>query len=604
MKYFFFLLSVLCFIACGGSGKLSMPDDGTMEKLRETHTDSLATVLENIDITRFSKDEKMNYAWWLSRLHFMQGRNLVNDTLIHEALAYYKEQKSPRVVYSYIIAAEQINALGNKPNEGKELYEKALEASDYYNDTYHNDYIIRHLISIYDSPKEEKRLKELLELLKESKQPSAITYYTLISTYSIILNEPDSLSKYANEGIEFARKEDSYWEYEFTRMYVEGLNKAGRHSQALRLIKDLEKRLKTNETLKLNYISTFIGLNELDSARYYIEQLEPFVREIQGRTEGDVIDLVLSSYKIIIDSKEGKPISLGTIGYPGDKIMQKNSKRIRADRERQFVQNKLLKQNLTLDIERGKMKQRFLWAGIVALIIVTVVVFAYQRKLLQKERSIRQAKEQLRLRSLQLSENELVIHRNKEYIRSLSLQLDENGELKQEIDRLTENNRAIQEENDTLQKDINNYLTVIDKKDREVVAYDKLAEENERLSDRENLLVSQLVNYTKPLATIINKPHYIDITQWPEVMHAINQLFDGFTYRLHADFPGLTEEDIRYCGLIKLRLSNSVIAILTGVSPSSVTKRKQRIKEKMSQQRPLSDVKKEQSLEIYLWNYR
>jgi len=71
---------------------------------------------------------------------------------------------------------------------------------------------------------------------------------------------------------------------------------------------------------------------------------------------------------------------------------------------------------------------------------------------------------------------------------------------------------------------------------------------------------------------------------------------------LGIDFPSLTEEDIQYCCLIKLRLSTSVISTLTAVSPSSVTKRKQRIKEKMNQQRP-ADVRKEQPLEIYMWSY-
>jgi hypothetical protein len=82
--------------------------------------------------------------------------------------------------------------------------------------------------------------------------------------------------------------------------------------------------------------------------------------------------------------------------------------------------------------------------------------------------------------------------------------------------------------------------------------------------------------------------------QWPEIIHAVNSLFDGFSYRLHTEFPALTEEDVRYCCLIKLRLTTSVISTLTGISPSSVTKRKQRIREK---------IHKDQPLEIYLWNY-
>jgi hypothetical protein len=70
---------------------------------------------------------------------------------------------------------------------------------------------------------------------------------------------------------------------------------------------------------------------------------------------------------------------------------------------------------------------------------------------------------------------------------------------------------------------------------------------------------------------------------------------------LQAEYPTLTEEDIRYCCLMELRLTTSNIGTLMAVSPQSVSKRKQRIKEKMSKKN--SKLFNEQSLENYLWNY-
>ena len=256
---------------------------------------------------------------------------------------------------------------------------------------------------------------------------------------------------------------------------------------------------------------------------------------------------------------------------------------------------------MRLAIERGKMRQGFLWAGIIVLLGIVLIVFIYQRKLLEKERSVQKANEQLRLHIIQITENESIIRRNEEMIDSLSSQLDENDDLKQEISQLNEENEGLKERNKTLQKDIEQTAKSVGRKDTDIDVYGKLAEQNARLQERERFLTARLIAQTEVLDKLSKKPHYIEKTQQPEIINAVNQLFDGFSYRLHVDFPTLTEEDIFYCCLFKLRLSTSVIGLLMGISPSSVTKRKQRIKEKMSPQLSVNNTV-EQSMEIYSWN--
>ena len=175
----------------------------------------------------------------------------------------------------------------------------------------------------------------------------------------------------------------------------------------------------------------------------------------------------------------------------------------------------------------------------------------------------------------------------------MSTQLDESGELKLEIEKLVAENEKLQQGNRTLQKDVEQFSISIRQKDQELYAYEKLVGENARLQERERFLTVQVVAQTEVLDQLSKKPHYIEDSRWPEIIHAINQLFDGFSYRLHTDFPALSEEDIHYCCLIKLRLTTSVISTLTGISPSSVTKRKQRIKEKLSQQHRPPEIRKD-----------
>jgi len=365
----------------------------------------------------------------------------------------------------------------------------------------------------------------------------------------------------------------------------------------------LTNKYPKKKELDLNFITTFINMDQLDSAQFYIDRLNSFIHSINiVNEETDMIGMIIKSFQMVIDAKKGRPIGLTQIGTSGDNIMTRARHAIRIDRERQFVQNKLIQDNLKSDIEKGQLRQRFLWAGIIVLFLVTIMVYVFQRKLLRKERSVQQAKEQLQLHLLQLSENESIIRKNEELILTLSSQLDESDELKDEIVQISTENEALKKRNETLQKDIQHFSQSIQQKDKEMLTYEKLSEQNIRLQERERFLTSQLITHIDILNHLRIKPRYIDEPQWPGIIHAVNQLYDNFTLRLHTDYPGLTEEDIRYCCLIKLHLSTSVIAILTAISPSSVTKRKQRIKEKMNQQRP-EEVQKEQPLEIYMWGY-
>ena len=223
--------------------------------------------------------------------------------------------------------------------------------------------------------------------------------------------------------------------------------------------------------------------------------------------------------------------------------------------------------------------------------------FRLSKKIIEQRRSVQNAKEQLRLHTIQLTENEAVIRKNEELINSLSAHSDENDDLKQEIAQLNEENETLKEKNKTLQTNIAQASQSISEKDTDVEAYEKLAEQNAKLQERERFLTARLIGQTEILDKLSKKPRYIEKLQQPEIINAVNQLFDGYSYQLHIDFPLLTEEDIFYCCLFKLRLSTSVIGILMGISPSSVTKRRQRIKEKMNRQ-PLA----ENSSEIYSWN--
>ena len=612
MRFSVYLSIVFCaffFIACHPAIKQQMPEEVAMERILQENPDSLANLLEEkINPFILSEEQKADYARWLTKTHLRQQRSLMNDTLIHYSVDYYKKTDSPYLLETYLLAAEQADWSGTDASRKEYILNEALQVAQSRNDTTTIQTIVSKLNNLFEIPKED-RINELINITKKyyGEQWSVLTYMNLVKLYAL-QKQNDSVLFYVRKGVELAREQNDSREYSLLRQYSRSLHLLRQDESALNILKELENRLPYGLEIVLDYSLIWVNMGKLDSAQVYIDSACHIINTVKNDPSNTISDeiyifeLLLSEIQSMIDIKKGKILSFDNIGPTANKILYNSRNNMKIYREQQFVQNKLLRDNLNLEIERAKLKQRFLWAGLGLLFVIVLIVFFYQRKLLRKERSVQQVKEQLHLHSLQLSENELLISKNEEVIKDLSSQIDEGGELKQDINLLVEENEALKQKNISLQKDIEQYSGSIGKNNRDMEAYEKLTLRNAKLQERERLLTAQLIANTPFLDKLNRKPHYIDVTEWPEILHTANQMFDGFSYRLSLDFPCLTEEDIQYCCLIKLRFSTSLIATFTGISPSSVTKRKRRIKEKMNQQRP-AEVLNEQAIEIYIWNY-
>ena len=616
MKKFTHLLILHCLFAlpaCWPSGHSKMPKEELMERLLHEKPDSLALLLEEkVNPCTLSDRDKADYALWLTKTHMMQNRSLINDTLIHCAVEFYRQTASPHLLDACLLAARQINRSGTALSQQKQLLNETLLIAMQQKDTTMVQEICSRLTQLYEIPGDSEKIKKLIRITERYAGPNrSITSYRNLAAQYRKLNRLDSVFPHIRKGIDLARKQNSPIEFDLTRTYITLLNASGNSKEALSVLRDLEHRVPAGKNdLRIHYIHTWINMGKLDSARVYINSCQSFLNEVKNQEGGvgegtgieiEIINSILEFYKEVIRAKEGKPLLMNEVGVSINSFMDKTRNRMKIDREQQFVQNKLIRDNLMLDIKHGKLKQCFLWTVIVVLLVIIILISIYYQKLLQKERSVRQAEEQLRMNMIQMTENESVIRKNEELINSLSSQLDESGELKQEIAQLNEEKEALKEKNRTLKKEMERYAKETGQKDSGFNVFEKLAEENAKLQERERFLTAQLIARTEILNRLSKRPRYIEKSYRDEIVHAVNQLFDGYSHRLHNHFPALTEEDIFYCCLFKLRLSTSAIGTLLGISPSSVTKRKQRVKEKMIQQYP-DENRSEKQLEIYSWN--
>lgn len=116
-------------------------------------------------------------------------------------------------------------------------------------------------------------------------------------------------------------------------------------------------------------------------------------------------------------------------------------------------------------------------------------------------------------------------------------------------------------------------------KEVELIGKDLAEKEQEK-----QRVTSVLIDKDELVMSIRENPHYLNDKQWETLIGTIDKVYDGLCTELSSS--GLTQGNIRLACLIKLGISTSDAAIILGISPSSVTKAKQRLKSKL--QLPMS----------------
>lgn len=230
---------------------------------------------------------------------------------------------------------------------------------------------------------------------------------------------------------------------------------------------------------------------------------------------------------------------------------------------------------------------------------------------MKKERFIRQMREQMRLHQIALSEKEQLIRQNEEAIEQLSARQSEQEEIAEqqlndqfsEIERIRQENELLNREKKQLQQEMARYAQNIPEKNVEMDSYERMVIQNQALTTSTKQLSLQVILQYKELERLYKgEVRNLSDIDWPAIYKLIDKIFNNYTRRLRASFPLLTEEDIQCCCLIKLQLSTSAIARLYSIAPSSVTKRKQRIKERINQGKN-ELIGKDQPTDVYLWGF-
>ena len=584
------------------------PELAKAEAMMNRYPDSALHILQGIQPDIPSENEQ--YATWALLMTQAQYKNQIeqSDSLINIAYSYFINQdnaqrKALALYYKGILCHESHHA-----EDALSFY---LEAATEIEKT--NDYQLGFLINsevglMYLYRKLNDYAMEYFEKAHHNAELSDNQTYIAFSF--IYIARAFSQKKQYNKAIEYYEKAIKIGQVNnYPTILASAMNetsflflKTGENKKALQYAKDCIKIKKTDQRI-FSLGDTYRYLKMYDSAYFYLNQacLSPNIHT--ARSAYQALYYISQEEK---DYKKAVEYS-NKLWFYQDSIGKTDRNKALIEMQEKYDQQKIINENNLSQIKKDRIIRNVLIALIILSFIIAITNYLYQRKIVSQKQEISEKEEKIRYFTMKIHENETLINRNKMRIEELTIQMEGSLEIKEQWKEQNKIRQEIQQQNETLklennklQNHISNYAQSLKEKSKELEAMEHLSEENQYLHKREAFLCNQLINQTE-LFNKLKTTKYIDNKLWQEIKEKIDLLFDNYTKRLCHQIPSLTDGDIQICCLIKLRFSNGDIANMLAISPTSVSKRKLRLKERIVQE--IGSLGENQSLDLWLMEY-
>ena len=584
------------------------PELAKAEAIMYRYPDSALHILQGIQPDNPSNNEQ--YATWALLMTQAQYKNQIeqSDSLINIAYSYFINQdnaqrKALALYYKGILCHESHHA-----EDALSFY---LEATTEIEKT--NDYQLGFLINseiglMYLYRKLNDYAMEYFEKAHHNAELSDNQTYIAFSF--IYIARAFSQKKQYNKAIEYYEKAIKIGQVNnYPTILASAMNetsflflKTGENKKALQYAKDCIKIKKTDQRI-FSLGDTYRYLKMYDSAYFYLNQASLSPNIHTARSAYQALFYISQEEK---DYKKAVEYS-NKLWFYQDSIGKTDRNKALIEMQEKYDQQKIINENNLSQIKKDRIIRNVLIALIILSFIIAITNYLYQRKIVSQKQEILEKEEKIRYFTMKIHENETLINRNKMRIEELTIQMEGSQEIKEQWkeqnkirQEIQQQNEMLKLENNKLQNHISNYAQSLKEKSKELEAMEHLSEENQYLHKREAFLCNQLINQTE-LFNKLKTTKYIDNKLWQEIKEKIDLLFDNYTKRLCHQIPSLTDGDIQICCLIKLRFSNGDIANMLAISPTSVSKRKLRLKERIVQE--IGSLGENQSLDLWLMEY-
>ena len=545
------------------------------ESVMWEHPDSALSILRSMPQSSLSSGK--NYATWA--LLLAQARDKVygkrlpdslnipsSDKLVQDAMDYFeKEDDLKRMAQAYYYKGQLLEDQ-KKLTEAIPLFLKSKDIMTRLDEPLFTYLICQSLGNTYryqDLYEESLvQLKDAYQYALRSGNGERISYALseLGRTY-VHINEMDSALFYFGKSLENAKRLGNL-ELEAMAMGELGFvyGKLRLYENALQYIRkevDIKQEISCRELPQayygLGYVFFFVF--QLDSSKVY------FLKSL----ETDNLYTIKGAYDFLSKIEEEQNKYTDAIYYNkqyriySDSIYVLTHTYDLAELQARYDHERLLNINNQLKLE--KTNQEIIGLFVTAVLLILIIV--YQYRVLRKEKSLAHAREQIRIYKESIRENENRIKENEQLIATLNNK-------QQEIDEIVSENKSLLDQNAESHKEIEKYEELLKS------SYKKLDEQ---------------LPYFDKLKDLKEHPKYLKDADWSLIINWTNLQYHQFYTRLEKDFPDFSELDKRYCCLIKMGFSSSQIAVFANSLPESVSKQKQRIKQRIKKSKRMpSDV--------------
>ena len=447
---------------CTEQPKELLPELSYAESLMQRCPNRALAVLDSMEVP--SPSDKFQYATWCLLITQARDKNYIkptSDSLINIALNYFEKQDDLVRKATALYYEGRVNHDLNNAEEATNYYLRARDVAKNTTDYKLLCLINTHLGTLY-------AYRGLADLALEAYQ-NAYDYSiqlkdsTLISNSYSCLGRVSTLNNDWTKGLDYYKKAIGIAEQAgslkaLTLAYGEIVTVYRSLSMLDSCMYYLDKSKKIEEKHNISALpQTYLGIGETyycmgqsDSAYFYLEKAlnttNPYTKQDATQTLY-YLCRDLGKYEDAIQYNEQYWIYKDSV----DNINRSSEI---AEIQVKYKQEKLLNINNNLE-------NKLLWGTIILLVIISILIYFYQHKLLKKERTIQENRKQLEVSINHLHENENIIYENETLIKALSSQIEDhvgsqehiNDQMK-EFERIRQNNASLQSQNEILQRNI------------------------------------------------------------------------------------------------------------------------------------------------------
>lgn len=592
--YILIACTALLNIQCSGNGKekTPLPELVHAESVMFDHPDSALHILEDMPMPSARRD-KENHALWcllLTQAQYKQVMKISSDSLVRIAYDYYKPTNNAR---RKAIAALYMGCINYDLGNIEEAMQYYLEGKTEVDktDDYKTGYLIMssltnlYLFRDFADYALDACMKTYVYAVKDSNSRYQMTSLGLLSRCYCISNEfPKAIETYqktAAKAVELGFENDEYY-YSIQKEIALVYTNSWKFEKSLEILKALPKMYQPSLLIGTNYLM----LNQYDSAYLYLNRA---LNTDNVYTKKETYRNLYRLGDIPQYHKYLKTYCDSLLFFTDSVMSLDKGKEIIAYKEK-YDHQKLITEQQRLKLEKADAQRMLFIITICLIIVIAIVAYLYQKRLVRKETTIRKQSEQLQDYMLQLHEYETQLMQNNRYMEELREQLsshdndsDERHEQQEQMERLGAENSRLQTTIQDLQKRIGEYSSRLSEARKDVEQLRSLSEESLKLKERERRLTDYVVDNHRLVAELRTRSRVLSESEWQELTQLCESTWGDFIHRLLAFCPQLTEQELRLCLLIRLRFGNAQLAAIFAVSPASISQKKFRLKKHLSE---------------------